>query len=157
MEFSSCEDIKAPVSEVFAALSDFDEVADKARRRGIEVQRLTSQGPEGEAVGMSWQARFKFRGRMRASDVRLSEFAPPERMVFDSETGGLETRCVIKLTSLSPDMTRVDVSAHLSARNMSARLLVHSMKLAKSKLSRKFAVRFAQAARDIEERIRRRA
>ena len=153
MEFVSKEDINASVEEVFAVLSDFDTVERQALRRGADVRRTTPhRNPE---PGMGWSAEFKFRGRKRRSDITLSEFDPPNRMVFDSVTGGLETRLIVDLMQLSKAHTRVTTHAVMTPKTLSARLLVQSMKLAKSKINRKFAVRMAQVARDVEERAAR--
>lgn len=150
MEFSSKEDINASVDEVFTILADIDAIERQALRRGIEVRRKTPHlSPE---AGMAWQATFKFRGRKRTSDIVLSEFSPASRMVFDSATGGLETRFEVDLMELSRVHTRGTTTATLVPKTLSARLLVQSMKLAKSKIARRYAVRMAQFARDVEER-----
>lgn len=153
MEFVSKEDINASVEEVFAVLSDFDTVERQALRRGADVRRTTPH--RAPAPGMGWSAEFKFRGRKRQSDITLSAFEPPNRMVFDSVTGGLETRLIVDLMQLSKAHTRVTTHAIMTPKTLSARLLVQSMKLAKSKINRKFAVRMAQVARDVEERAAR--
>jgi uncharacterized protein YndB with AHSA1/START domain len=150
VEFSSKEDINASVEQVFAILSDIEAVERQALRRGVEVRRTTPH--QEPAAGMGWQAVFKFRGRKRTSDISLTEFTPPSRMVFESRTGGLETRFEIDLMELSRAHTRVTTTALLMPKTLSARLLVQSMKLAKSKIARRYAVRMAQFARDVEER-----
>ncbi len=153
MEFSAKEDINASVDEVFAILSDVDAIERQALRRGVDVRRTSAH--TSPAAGMSWQASFKFRGRQRTSDITMTEFDTPTRMVFESVTGGLETRVVVELLQLSKAHTRVTTTAELMPKTLSARLLVQSMKLAKAKINRKFAVRMAQFARDVEERAAR--
>lgn len=155
MEFSAKEEIGAPVDDVFAILSDIDVMERQALRRGVEVRRMTPH--QVAEPGMAWQAAFKFRGRKRTSAVTLSDLAVPERMVFDSSTGGLETRFELHLSPLSSGGTAVNTVAKMTPTTLSARLLVQSMKLAKSKIARKYAVRMSQFAREIEERALRRA
>ncbi|WP_425040495.1 SRPBCC family protein [Primorskyibacter sp. S187A] len=153
MEFTTKEDINATIDEVFAVLSDVDAIEKRALRRGIEVRRTTAHVTP--TPGMGWQAVFQFRGRKRTSDITLVEYDAPQRMVFESVTGGLATRFSVDLVQMSKAHTRVTTNAMLKANTLSARLLVQSMKLAKSKINRKFAVRMTQFARDIEERAAR--
>lgn len=150
MEFSSKEDINAKIEDVFAVLSDVDTIERQALRRGVEVRRKTSHSQPTE--GMQWEAGFSFRGRKRASIITLTRFDPPSNMVFDSVTGGLETQLRVELLQLTRAHTRVTTTAILTPTTLSARLLVQSMKLAKSKINRRFAVRMAQFAREIEDR-----
>jgi len=150
VEFSSEADINASIDAVFAVLSDVDALELQATRGGVEVRRTT---PHHVAqAGMGWHVRFRFRGRKRASDIVLAEMSVPTRLVFDSSTGGLETRFRVDLEALSKNQTRVTTYAHMVPKTLSARLLVQSMKLAKSTISRKYTVRMAQFARDVEER-----
>lgn len=153
MEFTSKEDINATIEEVFAILSDVDAIERQALRRGIDVRRTSAHTAPG--AGMSWNAVFQFRGRKRSTEITLSEFDAPNQMIFDSVTGGLEARFSVDLMQLSKAHTRVTTHAVLSPKTLSARLLVQSMKLAKAKINRKFAVRMAQFARDVEERAAR--
>lgn len=150
MEFVSKEDIEAPIDAVFAILSDVDAIERQALRRGVDVRRTTPH--QLPIAGMAWQAEFAFRGRKRTSQITLCEFERPKLMVFESVTGGLNTLFRIDFLQLTSSVTRVTSTAELSAQTLSARLLVQSMKLAKSRIQRRYAVRMAQFARDVEER-----
>lgn len=142
--------MNATIGEVFAILSDVETMERQALRRGIEIRRTTPH--QHAAVGMGWQAQFWFRGRSRTTEIVLSELTEPIRLVFDSRTGGLETRFEVELMELSRAHTRMSTTAVLTAQTLSARLLVQSMKLAKGRILRRYAVRMAQFARDVEER-----
>ena len=150
MDFVAKEDIEAPIDAVFAILSDVDAIERQALRRGVDVRRTTPH--QLPIAGMAWQAEFAFRGRKRVSEIELSEFDRPQLMVFDSKTGGLNTQFKLDLMQLTTSVTRVTSTAELSATTLSARLLVQSMKLAKSRIQRRYAVRMAQFAREVEER-----
>lgn len=155
MKFASKEDIAAPIDAVFAMVSDFDSFERAAMRRGAEVQRtdnLRQPGP-----GMSWAARFMMRGRERNITVTLSSYDPPNQMVFNGGSAALEGRMVIDLVALSRSRTRMSVSLKLTPKTLSARLFVQSLKLARSNLNRRFHLRVADYAKDMEERHNRSA
>lgn len=152
MRLSAREDIDAPIDQVFAVMSDFDQVEAAARKRGISVDRsrdLSSPGP-----GMTWSANFVFRGKPREATITLSEIERPSLMVFDSASGGLETQARIELHEMSPTKTRVTLKADMSPKTLAARLLVQSLKLAKTKVEKRFKSRFGDVARLVEDRAR---
>ncbi|MFZ5965311.1 SRPBCC family protein [Thalassococcus sp. BH17M4-6] len=152
MEFTTKEDIEAPVDRVFAALSDFDAIERSVLRRGVDVRRIDQlQGP---CEGMHWKAAFRFRGKMRDADVTLTRYDPPNSMEFNTLSGGLETRTVVDCVALSRSRTRVSLVATLQPKTLSARLLVQSLKLAKGNLNKKFRVRAADYAKDLEDRLK---
>ncbi|WP_417209673.1 SRPBCC family protein [Antarctobacter sp.] len=150
MELTAREDIEAPQDRVFAMLSDFDKIERQAMRRGTEITR-THDGP---GAGMAWRATFQFRGKRRAAEVTLSTYDPPERMVFDSVSGGLAMVLTLDVVALSPSRTRINVSTVLSARTLSARLFLQSIKLARGGLDKRFRRRVGELAGDMENRLR---
>ncbi len=153
MKFVSKEDIEAPIDLVFAQVSDFAALERAALRRGAEVQRTDSlRKPD---VGMSWHAAFVARGRQRQLDIRMTEYDPPNGMRIHSVAQGLETDLKLDLVALSRGRTRLSVELDLKPRSISARLLVQSLKLARANLVKKFHLRMADYARELEDRIRR--
>lgn len=155
MQLTAREDIEAPLDRVFAELTDFETVERQALRRGIEVQRLDALRDIGQ--GMAWRTGFTFRGKMRNADITLSEYSPPERMVFDSVSGGLEVQLVIDLVALSRTRTRVAIMSEFKPKTLSARLLVQSLKLAKGGVDKRFRSRMAGLAKDLEDKLKRQA
>lgn len=150
MQFSSKEDIEAPIEAVFTALSEFESFERSAIRRGIEVNRVDETAPL--AAGMAWDAVFDLRGKRRNLHLTLSEYDPPNGMRFDSESFGLEGRLTIDLVALSPKRTRMAMVLHLSPKTLSARLFLQSLKLAKANLTKRFKLRVAEFAKGIEDR-----
>lgn len=153
MEFTSQEDIEAPIEKVFAALTDFDTIERQAMRRGIAVRRH-SPDPED---GPRWTAGFSFRGRAMEAEIAQRHATPPEALGFAASTGGLDSRLEITLTALTPARTRMQLRAELAPRTLSARLLVQSIRLARARMVRKFSLRVAQFARALEDRARKAA
>lgn len=150
MQFSSKEDIEAPIDDVFAALSEFESFERSALRRGIEVQRADAAAPVGP--GLAWDAAFTMRGKPRKLHLVLADYDPPAAMRFDADSNGLDGVLSIDLVALSPRRTRMAITLNLSPKTLSARLFLQSLKLAKANLTKRFKVKVADYARQIEER-----
>lgn len=155
MKFSAKEDIEAPIEFVFEQITDFTSFERSALRRGAEVQRvdnLTRQGP-----GMQWDASFKYRGRIREVNIELVSLDPPNGMVIGSRSTSMGGEMVVELVALSRGRTRMSVELEMHPKNLSARLLVQSLKLARNTLNKRFRKRVATFAEDIEERFKKSA
>lgn len=155
MQFSTKEDIEAPIADVFAMLAEFESYERAAIRRGVEVQRLNENAPR--AAGLTWKAAFTLRGKPRRLNLVLSQFDPPNLMRFDAEGAGLDGHLTIELMALSPKRTRMAIVLNLAPKTLSARLFVQSLKLAKSNLSKRFKLKVAEHAKALEERYTRSA
>lgn len=154
MKFSAREDIEAPIAHVFARVSDFDWYSRRAMRQGAEVVRVDS----GAIVeGSAWDVTFYFRGRERRMNAVLNKLEPPYILNIDLASDGLSVASVVELVALSPGRTRLMVSFDLRAKTLTARLLLQSMKLAKTKLTNRFKARVVEFAEDIEDDYRKAA
>ncbi len=152
MKFSTREDIEAPIAFVFAQVSDFGAYERRAMRQGAEVARRDN-GPAGE--GSCWDIGFDYRGRPRKMVATLAGFTPPQGMEIQSTSDGLDALTEVDLIALSQSRTRVMVSIDLKAKSLTARLLLQSLRLAKTKLTKRFKGRVRDLAEDIEDRYRR--
>ncbi|WP_300519881.1 SRPBCC family protein [Aliiroseovarius sp.] len=150
MKLSTREDIAAPIDTVFAELSDFDGFERAALRRGAEVVRTDGSGMVG--VGMTWRAQFPFRSRERVADLTLVEFDRPNGLKVFSQLSGVEAEIVVDLVALSRSRTRMAMSVDMRPKSIPARLMIQSMKLAKSNLTKRFKKRIADYATLIEDR-----
>lgn len=155
MQFSSKEDIDAPISEVFAMLSEFEAYERSAIRRGIEVRRVDPSAPI--AIGLAWDTRFTLRGKPRDVRLTLVGFEPPNSMRIEADSQGLDGTMTLDLLALSPRRTRMAVVLNLAPKTLSARLLVQSLKLAKSNLTKRFKLKVADHAKNLEDRYGRMA
>lgn len=155
MKFSTNEDIEAPADAVFEMLCDFEGFERSAMRRGAEVQRMDQLQVAG--VGMTWQAAFTLRGKQRQMEVEMVTFDRPNEIVLESTSPGLLGTTSFELIALSRSSTRVKVEMEIKPLNLSARLLVQSLKLAKTSLTRKFKMRVSEYAKSMEDRYSRMA
>lgn len=155
MNFSAKEDIEAPIEYVFAELSDFQAFERSALRRGAEVQRVVDK-PQ-PAVGIAWDVSFKLRGKPRELQMELTGYAPPQGMVLSSRSPSMGGSLTVDLVALSRNRTRMGLDIDLQPKTLSSRLLVQSLKLARSNLTKRFRLRVANFAKDMEDRYKRQA
>lgn len=152
MKLSTREDIEVPIDYAFARVSDFDGFERRALRQGVKVARQK----EGDAqLGTIWDVAFEFRGRRRAVVAELTKMDPPEAIEVESHSDGLIALTQVELVALSQTRTRVLVGFELRAKTLTARLLLQSLKLAKSKMMNRFKARVAEFAESVEDDYRR--
>lgn len=149
MRFTTREDIELPARAVFAALTDFGRFEREALRRGAEIEAggdLASPGP-----GRWWQIRFRHRGRERELVTSIETCDPPRSLVTVGRLGGIEGRLALDLTELAPRRTRLRVDLEIRPRSLTARLLLQSLRLARSSLVARFRGRVSAFARKMEQ------
>ena len=150
MKFSTKEDIDVPIDAAFVMLCDFETFERAAMRRGADVQRTDTLAAL--AVGMGWRGTFNMRGKRREVEMEMITFDKPNEMACECNSQGLMTLMSTELVALSKNRTRVMMSVDIKPLNLSARLLVQSLKLAKTSLTRKFKLRVSEFAKTLEER-----
>lgn len=153
MKFSATEDIEAPIEQVFGAISDFTIYERAAMRRGADVRRVGT-GSEVQ-VGMKWQAVFDWRKKTREVEVELIQLNRPEQMTCALRGSGFLVTCDAELIALARGRTRIKASLDIKPRNLSARLMIQSMKLARSSLAKRYKRRVADYAKELERQLNR--
>ncbi|MGR3757175.1 MAG: SRPBCC family protein [Tranquillimonas sp.] len=148
MKFSTRKDIALPQERVFAAVSDFPAFERQALRRGVEVVR--ADGTDTVGLGAAWTLRFDYRGRPREMEARVTGFDAPTGYTIAATTGGLELDLSVETMALARSRTRLFVSLDLRPQTVAARLLVQSLKLAKTNLARRFDRRVGEYAAGLE-------
>jgi hypothetical protein len=106
---------------------------------------------------MGWDVTFMFRDRKRSMNITVVTFDRPNEMAVQLTSSGINGGFKAELLALSRNRTRLNVEAEMKAQNLSARLLIQSLKLARGNLNKRFTVRVADFAQDIEDRCRRMA
>ncbi|MEM9550676.1 MAG: SRPBCC family protein [Pseudomonadota bacterium] len=152
MKFSTREDLEVPIDRVFEALSEFETFERLAIRRGVDVRRTDTLRSPG--VGARWHARFVMRGKTRDLELELTEYDQPTRMRFDSVSPSLSGRLDLELVALSTKRTRMIIGIDMRPKTLAARLLVQSLKFAKTNLDKRFKLRVADYVKDMERRLR---
>lgn len=151
MKLSGRTDIAAPIAHVFASITDFEDWERSAMRRGADVHRTDKLRQP--APGMTWQARFAWRGKERQLRVRLTTLEPARRMALEFDAPSVEGWMAVELVELAARRTRLIMQVEMKPRTLAARLFVQSMKLAKGRVQKRFDARLDAIARDIEQRL----
>jgi len=152
MKFSTKEDVEAPIGHVFEQVTDFDGFERMALRRGADVQRTDTLAAPG--VGMSWSGSGKIRGKTRDITAQVTRYDPATDLCLSAQSDGFDIGLEVELVALSPGRTRMRVSVELSPRNLSARLLLQSAKLARRNLTQRYKERISGYALDMEKRYK---
>ena len=146
MKFVAKEDVALPQQVLFDLMAEFQMFERVAIRRGVEITR---SGSMASSDGLKWDCTFEFRGRDRMACVHLDEFSAPEKMAFLITNPALDNRVEITVSALSKKQSRFQVSTVLEPKTLTARLLIQSMKLARSKYNKRFQKRVAEVANEL--------
>ena len=152
MKLSARKDIDSAAVDVFPVLADFDSYEKLALRQGAEVQRLDRLPAPG--VGSAWAVRFPFRGRQRQVDSQISLYDPPRRLVLEGKSGGFDFTMTASLAPLSRSQTRLAVDLEVRPRTFSARILLQTLKLGRSRLESRFSARIESFATFLRQRLK---
>lgn len=151
MIFETKEDINAPIEQVFPLITDFAALERSALRRGAEVKRLDNLRQPGP--GMIWDIKAGLRGKRREFQLEMVSFDPPNGMRLHTKTTGVDGVMDIELIALSRSSTRMSIRLEMTPGNLTGRLLLQSLKLARGSISNRVSGRMHEFARGIEDRI----
>lgn len=152
MKFVAHEDVEAPIDFVFEQVTDFAAIERSALRRGAEVQRVDDLTET--QIGLKWDVAFDLRGKRREMQLELTELDRPNGLVVASRSPNMSGRMVLDLVALSRSRTRISVEIDMKPKTLAAKLLVQSMKLARTNLTKRFKIRVAGYAKDMEDRYK---
>ncbi len=148
MQFTSVQDINAPLDFVFAQLSDFDAFEAYAMRVGAQVERRDSLTQTG--AGMIWNFIGELRGKVRDVDIELTGYRPPKSLKFQCRSPGVDADIRMQALALTRRQTRIKMAMDITPLNLSARLVMQSARLARTRLNRKYNHRLWEFANYIE-------
>ncbi|MCW1951148.1 MAG: SRPBCC family protein [Octadecabacter sp.] len=152
MEFTTREDIEAPIEYVFGQVTDFASFERSIMRRGGDVERLS--GGDTAVVGTKWRVKFLLRGAERLVNAEVVGVDAPNAITIDVTSKNVDATFQVDLVALSPARTRLNVRATAAAKSIPAKLLFQSVKFARNKNKNKFSAMVANFAKDVETRFR---
>lgn len=136
MKFSTRYDTDCTADELFAVIGDFGRIERMLMRRGAEVARIDPAQEPG--TGMGWQIGFDWRGRPRSLRLEVTRYDRPERLSMAGTSDALDINIDATVIALSRSRSRLIFETDIRPRNMKARLMLQTAKLAKPQLDRKF-------------------
>ena len=152
MEFTTREDIEAPIEYVFDQVTDFASFERSIMRRGGDVERIS--GGDTAVVGTKWRVKFLLRGAERLVNAEVVAVDAPNAITIDMMSKNVDATLQVDLVALSPARTRLNVRATAAAKSIPAKLLFQSVKFARNKNKNKFGAMVANFAKDVETRFR---
>lgn len=121
-------------------------------RRGAEVARSDQLRSPG--AGMSWKAAFTYRGKLRKLDIQLVKMVAPNKLQLAAQSPAIEVDTRFDLSEMSARRCRLHIILDVTPRSLAARLFIQSMRLARARMDRRFAMRIAQVVTEIEAAYR---
>lgn len=152
MEFSTREDIEAPIEYVFSQITDFPAFERSIMRRGGDAERIVDASEP--SIGMKWRLKFILRGAERNVEVEVTDIERPNGITFEMTSRPVHGVLMIELLALSRARTRMIVKAKATPKSIPARLAFRSMKLARKKPQTRFKTFVTGFAEDVEARYR---
>jgi carbon monoxide dehydrogenase subunit G len=133
VKFKVSDDVEAPVDWVWAGFTDFAAIEADIRAREADLSRVGDW--KEAALGVAWRGSVPVRGKHRTIDARIAGFVPEERLLVESQIGGMACTYEVTFAPLSAGgSTRVSVTLELKASTLSARLLLQTLKIARRKV-----------------------
>lgn len=153
MEFTTRDDIKAPIDFVFDQVTDFSSFERSIIRRGGDVERIT--GGDAASVGTKWRVKFILRGAERQVMAEVTAIDRPNAMTIEITSGSADATLNIDVVALTRTHTRLNVDVQAKAKTIPAKLLFQSVRFARQKNQNRFKAIVSNFAEDVEARSRR--
>lgn len=153
MKFKVNEDVDAPLDMVWSRFTDFSSFESDVRKRGVELTRVGNWSET--TVGVEWRGTASVRGKKRAIAARVGTFHPTDLCVIESRIGGMDCHYELSFISLGPEVTRVALVLDLSAKTLTARLLLQTLKLARGRVMQRIQSTLARQGNAAEAAYRR--
>ncbi|WP_435164212.1 hypothetical protein [Falsirhodobacter sp. 1013] len=150
MKITSKCDVGASPDFVFARMSDYEAWERAIAKRNTTLVR--SPGPI--RPGTTWDTRFRLKGRDRDMLMTLFSEIPGRQVHVTLADTSLDVDILADLIEVAPERSRIAVSLELRPRNLTARLLIQSLRLAKGKVQGQLDQRVDQWARNVSQQYR---
>ena len=145
MKFITKGDVEAPTDFVFDDMTDYEGWEATVRKRNTQLVR--APGPV--IPGTTWNAKFHLRGRDRDMTVTLLSETPESQILLAIGDSSIDVDVSADLVALGPQKSRVAVTINLRPRNLAARLLTQSLRLARTNIQHQLDWRIAAWAEDL--------
>lgn len=147
MKFSTRIDIDRPAGDLFDTVANFDRIEHMLSRRGAAVARIDPAQDPGNGIG--WDIGFDWRGQARQLRLVVTRHNRPDRMSMTGQSDSLDVEIDATVVALGRARSRLLFETELRPRNMRARLMMQTAKLAKPQLDQRYARRVADYLGDL--------
>lgn len=152
MKFENIQDLDIPIEDAFDMLSEYEFFERMAMRRGAEVKPRAADAPKG--LGAAWDINVPWRGNTVAMQIDVVKYERPSALGFQANAPAIEAQLDLDLMALNNHKTRLTLVTDISAKTLTGRLLLQSMKLTRGRLEKRVASRIAEHASNMEKRYR---
>ncbi|MBC9245651.1 hypothetical protein H4P12_02735 [Paracoccus sp. 11-3] len=142
MKFSTRLDVEEPATVLFDQIGNAEQLEKLLVQRGASVTRMDPARESGTALG--WVIGFNWRGRRRNLRLKVTRFDRPELILMSGQGDSFDVEIGMSVVALSKSRSRLNFETDVRPRNMRARLLLQTAKLAKPQLDTKFARRVGE-------------
>lgn len=147
MDLSAEYELDVPAWQTWAAITDFEGFQQRAQERGGRLSRVDTLSEAGR--GMAWDSAFVLRGREREARLEVTRWQADESFDLRTVMGGVIADATVTVEPRG-DRSLLRVDADLTSRNLTGRLMVQSLKLARGNVEAQFAKRVRQLGERIE-------
>jgi carbon monoxide dehydrogenase subunit G len=126
MRISTQATAAAPRDVVMERIMDEEAFAERARARGVEVEKTGLD---------AWLVRHVLLGIRRETRVRLAE-RMPDRLRIETDTGGIASRTEVRLLSAGAG-TRIVTDTRVEASGIAGRLALKALQPARGEIERR--------------------
>lgn len=148
MKFATTRDVDVPVEYLFERATDFAGFERRAVNRGVEVRHLAAGAI---STGFRWQVAGFLRGRPQQAEVELIQLLPPDRLEITATSGGLKVSARCTFAAISPRNSRLEITIDAQASTLRTRLMLHSLRLARGRISKRIKTAIGLATLRVEE------
>lgn len=121
-------------SAAFDRLLNLPELERKARVSGVKLVQLSGNGIE---PGASWQLDAKIRGRQTSFQLMIRELQQPDLVLLELISMPFTGHIQIYLKHKNQHLTTIRLNLSADPKTLSARLILHSLKLTKHRQRRR--------------------
>lgn len=152
LEFSSKAVISAPLPAAFSAACDYFHFEDLARARGLAVTRHGP--PQSPLTALEWHVSGPMGGAHREAVVSVDDMRAPVMLVVRTRVGKVTALSTIQFIENGRKQTLMNVRTGLKGRSIAAKLVIHSLRLSRQRVARRFEGALTRFATLVTKRAR---
>lgn len=134
-EIVGAADTKLTISQTFDLLTDIDIIDRLSERANAKIIRRGD--PNGPITGLIWEVTAAIRRKVREFTVTVADLDPPRRITYHLQSAQYEIYVDVSLNVIAADLTRMQVAISADPNTLAARMVLHSLRMAKHRLRRR--------------------